>query len=105
MRLTYVVLHVQCGCNTAHVYISKLAVPATAVGCCLFLSRDAGSVRISYSASVDDVVGLRVVGTLRYGKSSRQLKVYEILTVDLPPPTCKGTATVSRPVAGPTIGC
>ena len=54
-------------------YLPKLA--ALAVGCCLFSSSEAGSVSISYSASVDDVVGLQVVGTLRYGKSSRQLKV------------------------------
>ena len=73
MRLTYLVLHVQCGCNTVLVYLPKLT--ALAVGCCLLSSREAGSVSISYSASVDDVVGLQVVGTLRYGKSSRQLKV------------------------------
>ena len=46
-----------------HVYLSKLAAPARAVGCCLFSSSDAGSVRISYSASVYDVVGLKVVDT------------------------------------------
>ena len=40
MRLTYVVLHVQCGCNTVLVYLPKLA--ALAVGCCLF-SRDVGA--------------------------------------------------------------
>ena len=71
MRLTDLVLHVQCGCNTVLVYLPKLA--ALAVGGCLFSSRDAGSVSISYSASVDDVVGLPVVGILRYGKSPRQL--------------------------------
>ena len=55
---------------------------------------------------MDDVVGLRVVGTLRHGKSSRQQTVYEILTVDLPPDcaTRKGTANVSRSIAGSTIG-
>ena len=90
MRLTYLVLHVQCGCNTVLVYLPKFAAPPRADGCCLFSSRDAGS--------VDDVVGLQVVGTLRYGKSPRQLQ--EILTVDLFPSecaTCKGIATITRP--------
>ena len=54
MRLTYLVLHVQCGCNTVLVYLPKL--DALAVGCCLFSSKEAGSVSISYSAPVDDVV-------------------------------------------------
>ena len=41
------------------VYLPKLAVPTRAVGCCLFSSRDAGS--------VDDVVRLRIfVSTLRH---------------------------------------
>ena len=48
---------------TVHVYLQKLAAPTRAVGCSLFSSRDAGSVRISYNASVDDVVGLQVAGT------------------------------------------
>ena len=61
MRLTYLVLHVQCWCNTVLVYLPKPAV--LAVGCCLFSSREAGSVSISYSASVDDVLGLQVDGT------------------------------------------
>ena len=73
MRLIYLVLQIQCGCNTVLVCLPELA--ALAVGCCLFSSREAGSVSISYSASVDDVVGLQVVGTLRHGKSSRQLKL------------------------------
>ena len=40
--------------------LSKFAVSARTVGCCLF-----SSVRISHSASVDDVVGFQVFGTLR----------------------------------------
>ena len=35
-------------------------------GAVLFSSREAGSVSISYSASVDDVVGVQVVGKLRF---------------------------------------
>ena len=73
--VSYLVHHVQCGCNTAYVYLSKLAAPVRAVRFCLFSPRDSGSVGISYSASVDDVVGLRVVGTLHYDKSPHQLKV------------------------------
>ena len=66
MRLAYLIAHAQCACNTAHVYLSKLTAPARAGGCCLFSQRDAGSVRINYSPSVDDVVGLQVVAiTLR----------------------------------------
>ena len=55
MRLTYLIPHVQCGCNTVLVYLPKLGAPTRAVGCCLFSSRDAGS--------VDYVVGLQVSGT------------------------------------------
>ena len=61
--------------TSAHVYLSKLVAPARAVGCCLFSSRKGGSVSNSYSAPVDDVVGLQEVGTLRYARSSRQLWV------------------------------
>ena len=56
---------------------------------------------------MDDVVGLRVVA-LHYGKSPRQLKVQEVLNVDrlsFDCSTCKGTATVSRHVAGSPICC
>ena len=61
MRLTYLILHVQCGCKPVHVYLSNVA--ALAVDWCIFISREAGSVSISYSASVDDVVELQVDGT------------------------------------------
>ena len=53
MRLTYLVLHIY----------RSLLPPTRVVGCCLLSSRDA--------ESVDDVVGLQVVGTQRYGKSSK----------------------------------
>ena len=61
-----------------------------AVGCCLFSSRDAGSGRISYSASVDDVVGLQVVGTtLRQVTALAEgIGDIEILTVDSPACDC-----------------
>ena len=49
--------------------LSKLAVTARTVGCCMISSRGAGSVRISYSASVDDVVGFQVLGALRLDNS------------------------------------
>ena len=71
IRLTYLIPHVQCGCNTAHVYLSKLGDPARAVGCCLFSSWDTRSFRISYSVSVDHAVGLQVV-TLRQVTSSAE---------------------------------
>ena len=52
------------------VYLPKPAASRTGQSVAVFSSRDAGSVRISYSASVDAVVRLRVVGSLHYGKSA-----------------------------------
>ena len=73
MRLTYLIPHVQAGCITVIVYLPKLAAPARTVRCSLFSSRDAGSVRSSYSTSVDDVLGLEVGGTtLRQATASAE---------------------------------
>ena len=64
MRLTWSSISSVGATQTVLVYLPKLA--ALAFGCCLFSAREAGSVSIRYNASVDDVVGLQVVGTLRY---------------------------------------
>ena len=79
--------------------LSIEACCARAVGCCLFSSRDAGSVRITYSAEQDDVVGFQVVGTtLRQVTASAE--GVGVLTIDHPAcvyATCKGTANISSP--------
>ena len=87
MRLTYLVLHVQCGCNTGLSIYPSLLPPDQA-------SRMLCSRRgtLAQSASVDDVVVLQVVGILSYDK-------YDMITIDRPPSdcaTCKANATVSQ---------
>ena len=64
MRLIYLVLHVQCAYNMGHGYLPKAKLAASIAGqsVAVFSSRNTGSV------SSDDVVMLRVVGTLRYGR-------------------------------------
>ena len=63
MGLTYLVLHILLGGTRCLAIYRNLLPPTRVVIWCLFSSRDAGS--------VDDVAGLQVVGTLRYGKSSK----------------------------------
>ena len=103
------ILHVQCACNTAHVYLSKLAAPARAVGCCLFSSRDAGSVRINYSPLVDDVVRLQVVAITLWQVTASAEGVGNINCRPSYPTsdcvTCKRYTTVSRRVTGSNVRC
>ena len=86
MPLTYLFLHVQCGCNTGGVYLpkAKLAAHLEGQSVDVLSSRNTGT-----QSAGDDVVMLQVVGAPRYGRE-------DILTIHRSPSCAMRLAAVSH---------